>query len=978
MNKLDRFRFGKSHQRKMKITGYTALGVLVVGLSLLAVIGVFGSRSENVHIKLNEQSTGVINEGAGININSIPSSNRLKNYDFESSLNPYSFTVLGSDSSYLYFETDSGISTSNIISGDSVEVYSLDSNSVMSLLFSGTVDSINLSRFGMNNIISDSDALWLNDPLVFTAASDNVIDAVTSSGKLIVDVSGEYSVPFDDKQNFVSLCSSDANVYALTEDGVIYMSADGRSFSELLTLPLGDDSGKTIASSGSSLAVLTTNGKMWNISNGRYTPLPVKCTADDLLISNGHSVVLCSNDTVYVSNNCYYFARLSEVSILVASRNFISATSSNDSIYLLNSAGQLLIIPDEGSCRMVDIADIIPTMIACSSDGDVVALGEDKHAYLISDNSTCIDLTSGSNVVDYILPGANGKMITRSGNNLYMDRVLTGLQIVETLPTDTVMSGDICMICSSTSGIGNNWDVYGEDTHISTVVDGNDRCLVLSGNDDGVHAVSQQLSGSTSDNFSENTFYRIELDVKGKAKGNLKVWVQGDKMLEGTEYTLDTDKNEKVTYVFAVTDSMLSDDDSVRFNISFEGEGQVFIDDVYLGEDKYQISDIPASFAENIKNSNPSVIRLEGLNFCCNEFTPNHFYGMAPDSLENSMRLVRDANSCPWIVVGSNANQRDVNNLLSYLCGSVSSEYGKLRTDNGTALPWNRQFERIYIEIDDDLGAYCSDVQRGAYVTYVMSLFRQSENYVEIRDKIIFIDGMDYDGSTVLSAADYHAKGLEIDFANEKYNGMEYLPVLDDAYTEFNYDVPRITSHGAGGGEFISSLSFNQSDEYRMNAARLASIYLNDDADYMKMCLFNVAISDRPVDTESEAIFTDPSTTVLLNMISKLAFLKNTEGIYCEVLDPLNTASQDTAESFSGACTVKYAADRQNRYLIVANTSDSHQQFVTEGVDLISSSATIVRYSSTGKVLFDRAVKRSDVRYTLQPGELIVFTIPNE
>ncbi|MCQ2529524.1 MAG: hypothetical protein MJ108_10475 [Saccharofermentans sp.] len=978
MNKLDRFRFGKSHRRRMEIIGFTTLGIFVVGLSLLAVIGVFGSRSENVHIKLDEQSTAVINEGAGINLNSIPSSNRLKNYDFENSLNSYSFTVLGADSSYLYFETDSGIATSDIVSGDNVDVYSLDSNGVMSLLFTGSVDGINLSRFGMNNVINDSDALWLNDPLVATAASDNVVDALTESGKLIVDIAGEYSVPFDDDQRFVSLCSSNTTVYALNEDGVVYMSADGRSFSALLELPLGDDVAKTIAASGSSLAVLTTNGKLWNISNGRCTELPMNCSDEARLISDGNRVVLCSGDTVYVSSNCYYFSRLAEISTLVSSRNFISVAAGGKNVYLLNSAGQLLTIPDEGECTVADIADIIPTMIVCSSDDDVVALGEDKHAYLISENSVCIDLTSGSNVVDYLLPGANGKIITRSGNNLYMDRVLTGLQIVETLPADTVMSGDICVISSSSSSISSNWEVYGEDTHISTTSDGNDRCLVMSGKEDGVHAVSQLLRGSTADNFAANSFYRIELNVKGKAEGNLKVWVQGDKMTEGAEFAVDTKKNDKLTYVFAVTESMLSDEDSVRFNISFEGEGQIYIDDVYLGEDKYQISDIPVSFAETIKQSNPSVIRLEGLNFCSNGFTPNHFYGMYPDSLENSMRLIRDANACPWIVVGSNASQKEVNNLLSYLCGSVSSEYGKLRTDNGTALPWNRQFDRIYIEIDDDLGAYCSDVQRGAYVTYVMSLFRQSDNYVDIRDKIIFIDGMHYDGSIVMSSADYHAMSLGIDFTNEEYKDMEYLQVLNSVYTEFNYDVPRITSHGAGGGEFVSSLSYTKSDEYRLNAARLASIYLNGDTDYLKMCMFDIAISDRPVDTESEAIFTDASTPVLLNMISKLSFLKNTECIFFEVLDPLDAASEDSAENFMNACTVTYTADRENRYLVVANASNSQQQFITEGVDLISDKATIIRYSSTGEVLFDRAVKRTDLRYTLQPGELIVFTIPNE
>ena len=149
MNKLDRFRFGGNHKRRMRIIGFTTVGVLAIGLGLLAVIGVFGSRSDNVRVVLNEQTNGVVLEGAGLNLPSIPTSNRISNYDFEKTLNPHSYTISSSDSSFLYFETDSGIYSDGVIPGDNVDVYSLDSNGAMSLRFSGTVDGINVSRFSL-------------------------------------------------------------------------------------------------------------------------------------------------------------------------------------------------------------------------------------------------------------------------------------------------------------------------------------------------------------------------------------------------------------------------------------------------------------------------------------------------------------------------------------------------------------------------------------------------------------------------------------------------------------------------------------------------------------------------------------------------------------------------------------------------------------------------------------------------------------
>ncbi|MDR9824039.1 hypothetical protein RCJ22_00280, partial [Vibrio sp. FNV 38] len=73
----------------------------------------------------------------------------------------------------------------------------------------------------------------------------------------------------------------------------------------------------------------------------------------------------------------------------------------------------------------------------------------------------------------------------------------------------------------------------------------------------------------------------------------------------------------------------------------------------------------------------------------------------ACNSLEESLRLVSSCQATPWFVIGSAASQSDIDNFLEYLCGSVSSEYGGKRIDNGTALPWSRQFDKILIEIND-------------------------------------------------------------------------------------------------------------------------------------------------------------------------------------------------------------------------------------------------------------------------------------
>lgn len=980
MNKLDQFRFGNTHKRSMRILGISTVALFAIALMLLAIIGVFGSRSNNVRIVLYEQNSGLVMDGAGLNLTDIPSSNRISDYDFENALNSHSFTVSGADNSYLYFESDAGVNSSIANNGDIVDVYSLDSNGVMSLKFSGTVSGVNQSRFGMNNLIEDPSGLWINDPITKTAVSDGVIDAITLSGKLIFDISGEYGVFSSESngENFVDICSSGSTVYALSDRGSVYMSQDGRSFSLLMELDLDETSTNDIAVAGSSLILISSDGDCWNISNGRSTKLPLTINSDKYtVVSDGSRVLICDGDRILISSNCYYFAECIEGENLLHNLNIISSASGNNSIYLLNSAGELLSIDGEGYSEVTDISSISPKMVACTDEGNVIVLSGDNNAFLLATNGEMTNLTNGSYSVDGIFQGVNGRMIARSSRNLYMDRVLTGLQILESVPEGSVMSGDICMISSASSSISNSWEMYGDNTQMSTTSLSGNRCMVLSGTSDGVHAVSTRLYGSSADNFSENSFYRMELFIKGEVGSTVKIWLYGDNMEEGFEAEITSDKFEKYSYVFAVTENMISESDTVRFNIAIEGASQIYIDDVYLGEDKYEIGDIPSEFSSAIVASQPAAMRLPYLNVGGNGFSEDHFYGLYPDSLESSLRLVRDSGSCPWFVIGSDVKASDINNLLSYLCGSVSSEYGKLRTDNGTALPWNRQFDRIYIEIGDDIGAYCSDVQRGAYVSYVIGLFRQSDSYVDVRDKIVFLDGMNYDGSTVLSVADYHTTALNIDLSQESMEDLNYLGRLDSIFTDFNYDVPRITSHAAGGGEFISSLSIDSANQNSMNAGRMISVYLNENAEYIKMCMFDVDVSDRPVDTESIAVIGNESTRMALNMIGNLSFMNNTQGIYFEVADPMDSSADDSAELFLQSCTVQYVADHDNKYLIVANTSDFQQQFITEGVDFIANDSTIIRYSANGEVLFDRTVKRIDLRYTLQPGEVIVFTIPN-
>ena len=173
-----------------------------------------------------------------------------------------------------------------------------------------------------------------------------------------------------------------------------------------------------------------------------------------------------------------------------------------------------------------------------------------------------------------------------------------------------------------------------------------------------------------------------------------------------------------------------------------------------------------------LKSGSPAAVRLGNLNFASSGFSHSSFYGHSEDSnsawceiggklkrvsvcnsLEDSLRMVNACGSAPWFRIGSCATSQEIDDFLEYLCGSVSSDYGRKRIDNGTAMPWSRCFDTIYIEISDSEGFFISDTQRAAYVNFVISMFSQSEYYTDIKDKAVFLDGMSYDGGVMISSA---------------------------------------------------------------------------------------------------------------------------------------------------------------------------------------------------------------------------------
>ena len=984
MNRLDRFRFGNIHKRRIVRTLAVTSCVFAASLAALAGLGIFSSRSELVRIKLSSSDNGRNLEGVGIDLTAVPSVNRISDPSFELQDEYTSFTIVDASDDFIFFDTDEAITASDIPVGSSVRVLALDGDGVMSMRYSALVSGFDESRFGLLNEVEDTEGNWLNDHVVKTVSIDSSVVALTESGRLIADITaGPLVKTFeDDTVVFADICVSQDYIYAMTADGDLYSSNDGRNFDLYASSDTVARACMIACVNGSVLASYT-DGSLKVFSAGACYDLDTVFDTTGLrLISDGNTLIaLTSDNSFYITSNGYIFSAIEAGEFTDEDTVIMDADCSEGKFCFLTEDGEIIVIEktddSEADVHEIDISSSEPEDLVLSSEGKIIVVTSDRKACLISEaNGRVSDLTPNAGSVDAVFKGAADKIITMSGSNLYLVKVLSGIQVNTAIPEDSIMAGDTCIIEHSVA-CDTGWEVIGEGTTLSSYNSPSpsgpsSTSGRISGTGQGVHAISQRLYGTAVDNFSDDTFYRMSFSVRCDGSPyNIRMWLSGERFGNvGLSAENVNNKMQVFSSVFAVTGNMLSDE-TIRLNISFEGEGTVYIDDIYVGEDRYEMNDVPDEYMEQITAGGPSAIRLANAPLCTSSFSSEVYYGTGPDSLEKEMQIVKEAGALPWFVVGSYADQSSIDSWLGYLCGSVRSEYGKIRIDNGTALPWSRQYDTIYIEISDLDDIFETDLQRGAYVSHVMSIVASSEYYSEVKDKIVFLDGMNYEGGTVISNADHHTMDMTIDMT---YNTTGYGDLIADAFDSIGYDAPRFPSRGAESGEFIRSVSI-LGDTTRVTAAQIASIAMNDS---VRMVMIDINVSERPVDTESSAVFVGDMPSVILNTISQLRFTRHSGSLYYEVTEPLDSNSSFSATQFNSDCFVSLMESGNTKYLVVANDSDSVQQFIIEGVDLTMDSAIIRRYSSSGVLLSTRSLSRSDVRHTLQSGEFIVIEITGE
>ena len=915
--------------------------------------------------------------------------------------------------------------------GDTARILSIDSDGVMSEKFTGTVTGFKAARLGVVSLIKDAKDLWDEDRIREMTFYGNTAVALTGNGRIIYDVTNsQLTGVVDSDERFALIDSNETGIVTVAASGSVYLSQDGKNLAEIYDAEDLGAGVKLcgVGSNNSTFAVCYSDGTVITITNGNTALSKLPGSDITAFVSDGERFLASDlNGNLYSSSNGMVYEVIGSSDRLKDARAPLTCAAEGVFCFVVGNKEAVIVRPDGSACDIVEndisrTAGSEITSVYLTDSGLMIAGTSDKKAVAISLLTLkTASLTSENVVIENIIGVTGDKVYYDSGKDIYKSQILSELTVEGNMEGVSIIADDILITGHTQKAAGGSvsvsdskenawdisddsaWNVYGRGTNVTTT----DRAYSgrygarLIGNGSGVHALTQLLPGSAKDNFTAGSFYRLSFyAMSDNIPEKAYCWIEGDGFGRyGFELTQLGRNYKYFSYVFAVTDYMI-DAENIRINISIEGSGSILLDGFYLGPDSYGTSGIPQYYSETLASGKPSAVRLNNLSIGSTGYAETSMYLMSSDSvshslegtsgkadfdadssgvlsaydgmavtnsLEDSLKLVKQCGSSPWLVIGPYVNQDDVDKLLEYLCGSLTSEYGGRRIDNGTALPWSRQFTRFYIEINDSGRAFKSDVQKASYVNYVISMFSQSEYFSDIKDKTVFLDGMNYDGGTMLSDADNHTMSVKL-AAND--SSATYIDNINTNYVLARYDSPHTVS-GNNSGEYINTLDTSGS-----NCGRIISAIMTGEADYAEMFLFDASVNFVPSVYTGKEMFVGKDE--FINMMTVSGLITDFTGfdeLYLDLKEPLDQSSSQSVDMLTSNITAACFTKGPKTYLVIANSSNYQQSFLINDNRLGHTDSVIRRYDDKGRMINERPMRSEHLRHILQPGEFIIVEI---
>ncbi|MBO4460808.1 MAG: hypothetical protein J5778_09160 [Clostridiales bacterium] len=1014
------FRLAATKRRGLRLFIFLTIILILTAALLLLWMGIFGFRAELVNISFRDDLRDDQFEGAGINIDHVPSVNLVRDASFETGYEYLTLTASDFDGKNIYFTSDSvtgsDISLENLAGGD-LRVLGSDSDGVMSRKYTGQVESYYPESMAevtdMTSFIPGGFISEIADVEVY----GNCVTILSGDGMIYADITGASPVKTGgDDVVFSAIASSGDICYAITTDGTVYEASDGRSF---VAVTAANDEIRNVTScvaSGNKLLILNGTEDLYIYNGGLFAVKLPDGAKPSCMGRIGDVFIIASDKGIFYSDNGYVFTVKSDIS--VGKDSVADVAMSEERLFIVSVAGDLIVCDRNGANEETvefDSGTPVVRSAVCGQDGKLIISTSDRVAMSFDERSGRYTIISTvDSQVDKLLARSAEGFFYSSGKKLYRASVLSLIKISESVAPDSISRGDICSVMvdpavnaatsvssDSWEPVGQEmvWDIYGKGTSVSYAKDAisGSKSLKVSGTGENAHVISQRLPGTSAENFIPDVFYRLRFSAKSTDDVNVTCWLEGDKFGKVSfADSIPASSVKTLSTIFAVTNSMTGDD-TVRLYISFTGKGTIYIDDVYLGPDTIGENYIPTYLTDTLREASPKAVRLAGLAVGSEGYSPDILYSHSQasashfitrsdetqkisscDSLEDCLEMLSASGSDPWIVIGSNAGEADISDFMSYMCGSVSEGYGARRVTNGTAVPWSREFDRIYIEIADTDGSFASDAARGGYVDYMISVIEQSEYYPAIKEKVVFLDGMNYDGGIRLSKADSHTLAVNASDIMEVGNSdVSYTANVATFFNRINTEAER-SRIASDSGQYISSMSLAE----KASCAEYTAMFLCEEAGFVEIPMMNIAIDYRPAYYNSGKMFEDGKSAT--NLFSTMKMLSDVAGggefimHVPDLAEPMDPSSEENVADFSKMCGVyAFSTSSGENYLVVANCSQEMRQFVISSAtaDLFNSYATC--YSAEGKVVSSGKFGRLFNRRVLNAGEVLIVKVEN-
>lgn len=1055
---------GRIHKRPFVVSIIVLAAFLLIGVGSILYLGFFGTNARLDRIRIGTGTSDSPVYGMGLNLSNIPTANIIRNASFESNRYDYMFTVFEGSKDYVYLlnEDSEGTSFSDgYFEGGTIRIMSLDEQGKMVQKLEADVLDFQVNQLGLWTPMS---AIPDVSAISSIESSDNVSVAFCNDGRFISDITSSSPRVIDLGINSLISSSSfsDGRFCAVFEDWSIATSTDGKNFNAFSSEEAFDSAVHAITSLERVIVAAGDNGALLAYSDGKATQISAVSDYDlYTAASNGRAMLFAGEDgEIITSSNGVVFRKLGEDESPDSDSVFDWTCSAYgaEKFVLIGNTGTIAIGTydivtgkfsfDSNKTQLQTGSVPVAADVFVNTSGEIILLDVTGRAYIYNEESFLwkeLSLQTLSSI-SAIAAANNGKIVLSGGADIYTSSLLTRVQFSETLSDIELRPGDMCFLTYSVSAFpatateffessDGSWQILGENTaaYISSEApaSGGKTSLKIAADSTSseidTHFVSQVISTDGSKTFFKEKFYRVDVWLKqsGSENGEVLVWISGDFESVGKTFTDVGTGWRHYSFPFVLpAEACGKDSGEMRLNIGFTGKGEISVDKIYLGEDKYSSESIPEEYSELISNAKPSYVRLSNIPIgkrnvrfetylfpIGNEGTyldeDGEIDTVGCISLESSLQMIHKSEASPWLLIDSFASQVQIDQLMSYLCGSISDPYGRMRIDNGTAVPWSRQFDRIIVEIYDQEGLFETDLQRGAYVDYVMGVIQSSVYYLDIKDKIIFLDGMMYEGGSMLSSADYHSGSVHIDQLVTSQNNAALLTteqIIVNGYLDFYDLIPRITSRPQEtAGEWIGSSGFvlrsrktdnltSKADIKTIPASYYVGFLLADLGGHSTMICVDLPVSDSPFDINSDRLLSpltsdeaerDVISGNMRTFIDVFGVIsENMDGTRTSVkiLPPLssesddNSTSEEYGSSLEGLISFAFTNDERT-VLIVANLSDQPRQFKIEA-EFDFEKMTVYRYSDKATLLNKTEAEAGKSRYTLLPGQFMIAICP--